>query len=54
MENFINLIVSNGMAVTIIAYFLYKDYKFNGQITAILTEMKELLAVLKESHGIKS
>ena len=48
MENMVNLIVQNGMSVVIIAYFLYKDYKFNASITSILTEIKEVLAVLKE------
>ena len=50
MEDIINLIVSNGMSVVIIAYFLFKDYRFNGSITAILAEIKEVLAVIKESH----
>lgn len=51
MEEFVSLIVSNGMSVVIIAYFLFKDYKFNGSITAILSEIKEVLAVIKDKHG---
>lgn len=51
MEEFVSLIVSNGMSVVIIAYFLFKDYKFNGSITEILTEIKEVLAVIKDKHG---
>lgn len=47
MEDFVNLIVNNGMAVVIIAYFLYKDYKFNGQIIGILSEVKEVLVELR-------
>lgn len=54
MEEMVNLIVSNGMSVVIIAYFLFKDYKFNGQITKILSEIKEVLAVLKDHHGSES
>lgn len=50
MEEIVNLIVSNGMSVVIIAYFLYKDYRFNASITSILTEIKEVLAILKEKH----
>ena len=49
INDLISLIASNGMAVVIIAYFLFKDYKFNGQITGILQEIKEVLAVLKEA-----
>ena len=48
MEELINLIVSNGMSVVIIAYFLYKDYKFNEQIINVLTEVKEVLNILKD------
>lgn len=50
MEEMVNLIVSNGMSVVIIAYFLFKDYRFNGQITQVLSEIKEVLAVLKNYH----
>ena len=49
-EELINLIVSNGMSVIIIAYFLYKDYKFNDQIITILGEVKEVLASLQTWH----
>lgn len=51
MENLVNLIVSNGMSVVIIAYFLYKDYKFNSAITNLLAEIKEVLAVLKSKNN---
>lgn len=54
MEELVNLIVSNGMAVVIIAYFLYKDYKFNGQIVEVLGEVKEVLTSLKTFHEIKN
>lgn len=50
MEQIVNLIVTNGMAVVIVAYFLFKDYKFNASITSILSEIKEVLAVIKEQH----
>lgn len=49
MEEIVNIIVSNGMAVAIVAYFLFKDYKFNGQIIDVLGEIKEVLAVVR-SH----
>ena len=51
MTDLVNLIVSNGMSVVIIAYFLFKDYRFNENITGILTEIKEVLTVLKTYHG---
>ena len=48
MEEMVNLIVSNSMAVVIIAYFLYKDYKFNQSILNALAEMSEVLGGVKE------
>ena len=53
MQEFVNLIVSNGMAVAIVAYFLFKDYRFNGQIINVLGEIKEVLALVKEQIGKK-
>ena len=49
-EEMINLAVTNGMSVIIIAYFLYKDYKFNDQILNVLSEVKEVLTALKTWH----
>lgn len=39
-----------GMSVVIIAYFLYKDYKFNEQLLSVLGEVKEVLAELRTWH----
>ena len=50
VEEIVNLFTSNGMAVAIIIYFLYKDYKFNDLILSVLTEIKEVLAALKTVH----
>ena len=47
MENIINLIVSNGLATVIVAYFLYKDYKQTAQIINVLGEIREVLSVVK-------
>ena len=48
----INYIVQNGMAVVIIAYFLFKDYRLNGSIITVLREVKEVLASLKTTHKL--
>lgn len=52
METFINLIVSNGLAVVIIAYFLFKDYRFNQNIIDVLTGVKEVLTELRTYHSM--
>ena len=50
LNEIINLIATNGMAIVIIAYFLFKDFKFNATITSVLTEIKEVLAILKDKN----
>lgn len=46
MENIINLIVNNGIAVVVCGYFMYTNYKFNeklvGTLTAIETRLEEI------------
>lgn len=52
MENIVNLIMSNGLGVVLVGYFIFKDYKFNEQIITVLGEMKEVLTALKTFHGM--
>lgn len=51
MQEMVNLIASNGMAVVIIGYFLYKDYKFNQQIVDVLGNINNVLAKLETHHA---
>lgn len=53
LNEIISLIATNGMGIVLIAYFIFKDYKFNTAITTVLTEIKEVLAVLKNHHDIE-
>lgn len=43
MQAIMNVIVNNGMAVAITAYFLYRDYKFNIQQVTLLNRLNDLL-----------
>lgn len=43
MEEIVNLILNSSMSAVIIAYMLYKDYKFNGQIIAVLEKIEKVL-----------
>lgn len=54
MENIIELVTTNGIAVAIIVYFLYKDYKFNDAILNVLGEMREVLSSLKTWHEVEN
>lgn len=50
IEELCNLILNNGIAVVLVGYFIYKDYKFNQQILDVLGEVKEVLASLNTWH----
>ncbi len=50
MNDLVNLIVSNGMSVVIIAYMLFKDFKFNETITTVLEQINITLAKLETHH----
>lgn len=43
MNEVINMIVNNGVAVVIVAYFIYKDNKFNDTLVKSLTEITTTL-----------
>lgn len=43
----VNIIVNNGMAVGITAYFLYRDWKFNQQLQETLGSIKSLVSEMK-------
>lgn len=51
MNEIINMIVTNGVAVVIVAYFLYKDYKFNGQLVELMQEIREVLSIISAKGG---
>lgn len=48
MNDIVNLLVNNGVAVVIVAYFLYKDNKFNNELVKSLTE---LVGTIKEMRN---
>lgn len=51
MEEIIQLIMNNGMGVVLLAYFIYKDSKWNASITNVLGEIKEVLVELRTYHN---
>lgn len=49
MSDIINLLVNNGVAVVIVAYFIYKDNKFNNTLVETLTEIVVTLKDLQNN-----
>ena len=57
MENIINLIVNNGVAIVVVGYFLFTNYKFNENLIMTLTEitvtLKDIQGDIKSGNGDK-
>ena len=49
MEQMVQLLVNNGTAVVVIAYFIYRDYKFMGTLQDTLTTLVNTVDVLKDA-----
>lgn len=48
MEDLVNLIVNSGVTVVIIAYFIFRDYKFMNQLQQTLTTLVDTVNTLKD------
>ena len=48
MNDLVNLIVNNGIAVVVVAYFLIRDYRFNDNMIKTMTTIQNTLVALVE------
>ena len=48
MQDIINLVVSNGIGVACIVYFMFRDYKFMSTMQDTLTALRESLDVIEQ------
>lgn len=56
MNDIVNLIINSSTSVVIIAYFIFRDYKWNNQLIETLTKIEDMLENIKEvskSENIK-
>lgn len=51
MEEIAQVISNYGMSVVLLAWMIYKDYKFNGQILSCLDKINIILAKLETWHN---
>ena len=54
IEALVNLVMTNGIGIVLVAYFIYKDYKFNENLLSVMGEMREVLAALNTWHSIEN
>lgn len=48
IDDFVSLIVNNGVGVACIVYFMFRDYHFMQKLTDILSELNTTLATVRE------
>lgn len=48
MNDIVNLIINSSTSVVIIAYFIFRDYKWNNQLIETLTKIEDTLENIKE------
>lgn len=54
IEPFVNMVVNNGVAVTVVIYFLFRDWKFHDNLQSTLTTLIETVDTLKELINSKN
>lgn len=54
IEPFVNMIVNNGVAVAVVVYFLFRDWKFHDNLQCTLTTLIETVDTLKELINSKN
>lgn len=47
MNDIVNLIINSSTSVVIIAYFIFRDYKWNNQLIETLTKIEDTLEDIK-------
>ena len=52
MNDIVNLIINSSTSVVIIAYFIFRDYKWNNQLIETLTKIETSLDLLNK-EGVK-
>lgn len=48
MNDIVNLIVNNGVAIVVVGYFLFTNYKFNENLIKTLTEITVTLKDIQD------
>lgn len=53
MEEIAQMITNYGFSAILLAWMIYKDYKFNANILAVLDKINVVLAKLETWHNAK-
>ena len=53
MENIVNLILNSSVSIVVIAYFMFRDYKFMQQLTTSIQQLVDKLDGIIKLEGGK-
>ncbi len=53
MNDLVNLIINSSTSVVIIAYFIFRDYKWNNKLVETLTKIETILDEINTKKGGK-
>ncbi len=53
MNDIVNLIINSSTSVVIIAYFIFRDYKWNNKLVETLTKIETILDDMNTRKGGK-
>ena len=51
MNDIVNLIINSSTSVVIIAYFIYRDYKWNNKLVETLSKIETILDDLRKERN---
>ena len=51
MNDIVNLIVNSSVSIVVIAYFIFRDYKFNNKLVESLAKIEQLLDTIVDMKG---
>lgn len=54
MNDIVNLIINSSTSVVIIAYFIFRDYKWNNQLIETLTKIETSLDIMTKEGVMKN
>ena len=48
MDDIVNLIMNSSVTIVVLAYFIYRDYKFNDKLNSSLVTLNETVNLVKD------
>lgn len=53
MEQIVNLVMNSGVSIVVIAYFIFRDYKFMTQLQNTLQSLVDAVNVIDKMISVK-